>query len=124
SECLNRRARSSGEVGIFFDLRPAGENVSPLFNPNAVTDVVAQHDIKTREEDLQKKIGESAQTRGGRGHNHVVIYVAVDNELIGGITLVELNRIEGPLRQLRAHNRPSAGSSCHQAGSLSVLALC
>src|SRR5579871_109286 len=87
---LDGRAWTLRKRCVLFRKRPGGEDCAALFYPYAVPQIVAQHHVEPGHEHLDQKLAESSQARVGAGSDlHPVIDVSVNDELAGGVTLIQ-----------------------------------
>ncbi len=89
--------RLLGPFGGFFGSRPLRKDFAPLLDPDAIAEIVTKNDIEAGQKHTQQEIPDSSQRRlRSQRQVKAIIYIAVQNELIHRLALVQSDDFPSP----------------------------
>ena len=94
---LDGGAGRLGQILSFLERGPGAKDRAAFLHANAVAHIVAEYDIEAGHQDMLEKVGQAAEFRVlTKGQHEAVVDVAVENELIGRVALIERDDLVGP----------------------------
>ena len=96
---LDARAGRAGHLLGVAQRTPVRERVGAVEHSHAVAEVERQDDVVPREERAPQELRQGAQRRVALGDEHQILHVSVQDELVVGAALVELDELLRPRGQ-------------------------